>query len=84
MRPGNPFFGEEPARERSDAEPEALLRAVPGAAEVTSDVIVDLSLATAPTVTLPVLAGVTLALLGALVPARRAARLTISEALRSE
>ncbi|MEU6880376.1 FtsX-like permease family protein [Streptomyces sp. NPDC046712] len=44
MRPANPFFREPTAKERSDAEMEALLRSVPGAVEVTSDLIVGLSL----------------------------------------
>lgn len=39
---------------------------------------------TAPTLALTALAGITLAVLGALIPARRAERLTISEALRGE
>lgn len=37
-----------------------------------------------PTLILPALAGVVIAALGALVPARSAARLTIAEALRTE
>ncbi|WP_329112597.1 ABC transporter permease [Streptomyces sp. NBC_01353] len=44
MRPANPFFGEETAKERSDREMEALLRSAPGAAEVTPDLIVPLVL----------------------------------------
>ncbi|RZU76393.1 hypothetical protein EV384_5045 [Micromonospora kangleipakensis] len=38
----------------------------------------------APTLALMALAGVVIALLGALVPARRAARLTIAEVLHNE
>ncbi|MFE9450422.1 hypothetical protein [Streptomyces sp. NPDC006739] len=38
----------------------------------------------APQLALPALAGVVIAVLGALVPARRAARLTVAEVLRSE
>ncbi|MET9378516.1 FtsX-like permease family protein [Streptomyces sp. NPDC002992] len=45
MRPGDAFFGEKAPARRSDAEMEAALRSVPGAVEVTSDLIVDLSLA---------------------------------------
>ncbi|MDT9686899.1 ABC transporter permease [Streptomyces sp. P9(2023)] len=45
MRPANPFFEEETTKERSDTEMEALLRSVAGAAEVTPDVIVPLTLA---------------------------------------
>ncbi|MFF5933554.1 FtsX-like permease family protein [Streptomyces sp. NPDC012508] len=45
MRPANPFFDEKTAKDRSDAEMEALLRSAPGAAEVTPDLIVSLTLA---------------------------------------
>ncbi|MFD7324391.1 FtsX-like permease family protein [Streptomyces sp. NPDC059875] len=45
VRPANPFFNEKATKERSDPEMEALLRSVPGAAEVTPDLIVPLTLA---------------------------------------